>query len=176
MAEQMTGMVDAEDGDTIVVDGVELTAEQLREMKAQAEEEQRQRSERINAMGLSLAKTRSEAIAARKTSGIEDIWLEDDEFYEGIDEANRVESRSNFRTKPPGQASEPRAKSTQSTIFPNITGPFCDAAAARISDMLLPTDDRAWGLKPTPIPEMEGSSKGEPGMMREAQAAYPNQP
>ena len=176
MAEQMTGMVDAEDGDTIVVDGVEMTAEQLREAKAKAEEEQRQRAERINAMGLSLAKTRSEAIAARQASGIEDIWLEDDEFYEGIDEANRGESRSNFRTKPPGQASEPRAKSTQSTIFPNITGPFCDAAAARISDMLLPTDDRAWGLKPTPIPEMEGLSKGEPGMMREAQAAYQNQP
>ena len=147
-----------------------------------AEEQEKVRREammaRLDAMGQALARTRSEAINARQTSGVEDIWLEDEEFYEGIDDANRSETRTNFRTKPPGQAAAKTEKTTLSTVFPNITGPFVDAASARIADMLLPTDDRSWSLKPTPIPEMEGLSNGKPSpqMLREANQLYPNQP
>src|SRR3972149_6355640 len=108
--------------------------------------------DRLNALGQSLAKTRSEAINARQASGVEELWLEDEEFYEGIDNENRGESRNNLRTKPPGQASLHPTKTARSTVFPNITGPFCDAAAARIADMLLSTNDRSWSLGPTPIP------------------------
>lgn len=138
---------------------------------------------RIDALGQSLSRTRSEAINARQSSGIEDIWLEDEEFYQGIDEANRGEQKTLWRQKPPGQAgaSQPdtgSAKKTRSTLFPNITGPYCDAAAARISDMLLPTDDRAWALKETPIPELIDVSEGKypQGMLREAAGMYPGQP
>ena len=109
---------------------------------------------KLDALGESLSKTRSEAIAARTTSGIEAIWLEDEEFYEGIDDANRAtESRTGWSQKPPGKITA-QVGSERSTVFPNIVGPFVDSAAARIADMLLPTDDRSWSLKPTPIPEL----------------------
>ena len=114
----------------------------------------------LDAFGQSLAKTRAEAISARMVSGIEDIWTEDEEFYEGVDELNRSDTRSTWRQKPPGQVAV-KSTATRSTVFPNITAPFVDAAAARIADMLLPTDDRPWELKPTPIPELQALAKGE---------------
>ena len=111
---------------------------------------------RLDQFGASLAKTRSDAINARQQSGIEDEWIEDEEFYQGVDDANRSEAKATWRTKPMGQtSSRPPTGGTRSTVFPNITRPYCDAAAARIADMLLPTDDRSWGIKPTPIPELQ---------------------
>jgi hypothetical protein len=55
-------------------------------------------------LGFSLARTRSYAINARATCGIEDIWDEDVEHYQGIDEANRHEHVNGmWRTQAPGQ-------------------------------------------------------------------------
>jgi len=164
------------------VDGEGAPAELSEEDRVRAEDEEKRRREEmfehLDAFGQSLAQTRAEAIAGRMTSGIEDEWLEDEEFYNGIDDANRGESKSStWRKKPMGQ-SEVKAVTTRSTVFPNITGPYTDAAAARISDMLLPTDDRSWALGPTPIPELMNVSKGKlsPQMVKEAQAMYPGQP
>jgi len=41
-----------------------------------------------------------------------------------------------------------------SELFVNITRSKCDGVEARIIDLLLPTDDRNWDIKPTPIPEV----------------------
>lgn len=161
--------------------GAELSEEEL----AMREHEERQKHDmmlaRLDALGASLARTRSQAINARQSSGIEDIWYEDEEFYQGIDNANRGEMKSAWRTKPPGQTAaseQTTANQTRSTVFPNITGPYVDAASARISDMLLPTDDRNYALKETPIPEAVGASQGKysPDMLREVAAMYPGQP
>lgn len=156
----------------------ELTEDERVEQKEQKQKKLEERLAKLDDFGQSLAKTRSEAIAARRTSGIEDIWLEDEEFYEGCDAENRNEARVNWRTKPPGQSTAASAKTTRSTVFPNITGPFTDAAAARIADMLLPTDDRSWGLNPTPIPDMAGIVKGKwpKEMLAGVASMYPGQP
>lgn len=136
------------------------TAEMVGGEGAPAEVDAEARFERLNALGLALSTKRKEAIEARLASGIEAQWDEDQEFYEGIDDANREESR--FRdTKPAYQGSSKADKGTVSTVFPNITAPYCDAAAARVADMLLPTDDRSWSLGPTPIPELEDMAHGE---------------
>ena len=45
-------------------------------------------------------------------------------------------------------------KADDDTPFINITRPKTNAAEARLSDILLPTDDRNWGITPTPIPEL----------------------
>ena len=116
--------------------------------------------EKLEALGLILSKSRSEAIRGREASGIEQEWTEDEEYFEGIDDANRGESKS-FRSKPPGQISLRDPNSTSSTIFPNITRPYCEAAAARVGDILLPTDDRGWALRPTPVPTLVSISKGK---------------
>lgn len=119
-------------------------------------------SEEMDKIGLVLAASRSEAIAGRQDSGIEDEWLEDEEYYEGIDDANRNEMKA-WRGKPLGQAtpSDEDKNTRGSTIFLNITRPYCDATSARMGDMLLPTDDKSWGIKPTPKPEMIDIKKGE---------------
>jgi hypothetical protein len=119
------------------------------------------RTARLNALGETLAKKRSDAISARQNSGIEQQWREDEEFYAGVDDANRNEFRNSWRTKPPGQYQAQVKGTTRSTVFPNITRPYVDAAAARIADMLLPTDDRSWSIKPTPIPDLVGISEGD---------------
>src|SRR3990167_3113960 len=136
---------------------------------------------RLDALGQSLARTRAEAIKARQSSGIEEIWYEDEEFFAGIDDANRGEVGVGmmWRQKPPGQAGRSSdAATTRSTVFPNITGPYCDAAAARIADMLLPTDDRSWALKPTPVPELVGIAKGKypKPMLAGIAGAHPGDP
>lgn len=119
----------------------------------------------LDALGMRLAKTRSEAIDWRARCGIEDEWREDEEHYEGVDDANRAEHGNRittWRSKPAGQV-EPRQlnASAGSTVFPNITRPYCDAAAARVGDMLLPTADPSWSIKPTPFPELMEIAEGE---------------
>lgn len=103
-----------------------------------------------------LQKLRKEAIDGRASSGIEQIWLEDEEQYEGIDNVNRAE-RALKATSPDGSIrlqQEPEKAQTRSTVFVEITRPYVDAAAARIGDMLLPTDDRNYLIEPTPIPDL----------------------
>jgi hypothetical protein len=114
----------------------------------------------LNAFGQSLSKTRSDAINARQSSGIEDIWREDEEFYEGVDDLNRGDERSFTHYKPPQggtnrTASNGNGTVRRSRVFPNITAPYVDSIAAHISDILIPTDDRPWGLDPTPVPELD---------------------
>lgn len=131
-----------------------------------AQDEQQTRQDmlfKLDAFGQSLARTRSEAIAGRQQTGIENIWYEDEEFYEGIDDANRHEHKHTWRTKPPGQIQTTRQKNdTSSSVFPNITRPYVDMASARVADMLMPTDDRAFAIDPTPIPDLVNMSKGIP--------------
>ncbi len=152
----------------------------------QAEAEQQSNEEgreidfvRLDAFGEAMAKTRSEAIQARQTSGIEQVWAEDEEYYEGIDDANRHEERAVWRDKPPGRADVSRKKSgTDSHVFPNITGPFVEAGAARLGDMLFPSDDSSWRIDPTPIPDLVRASKAEftGEDIREANMAFPGNP
>lgn len=109
----------------------------------------------LDALGLSLASKRREAVAARAASGIEDEWEEDESFYQGYDDANRSEF-VNTASKPlaNGSTSEVKTDVKGSTVFPNITQPYVDAVSARIGDMLLPTDDRNFAVEATPIPDM----------------------
>ncbi len=119
-------------------------------------------SDELDNIGLALSKTRSDAINARKNSGIEDEWLEDEEFYEGIDDANRRELKA-WRGKPLGQQVilDEDQESQGSTVFLNITRAYVDSTAARMGDMMLPTDDRGWAIRPTPRPELSGLAEGK---------------
>lgn len=129
---------------------------------------------KLEAFGVSLAHKREEAISGRYSSGIEQEWMEDEEAYQGIDDANRDTSITKPRS-PNGSSYNPRPKEVRSTVFLNITRPYVDAASAKVADMLLPTDDRNWGIKPTPIPDLELAKQdqtpimtpmGQPAMMQ----------
>lgn len=108
---------------------------------------------------LNLLAKRKEAVGGRAGSGIELEWSEDEEHYQGIDDANRAFHAANqlYRTSKAhmlGKDAAGSASPSRSVVFLNITRSYVDAASARVSDMLLPTDDRAWAIKPTPIPKL----------------------
>ena len=129
------------------------------------QEQELQEPERSSFL-ISLLAKRKEAITARQASGIEEEWQEDDEHYNGIDDANR-QYQATYSS--PGKRwatndSAPRDNGGgRSVVFLNITAPYVDAASARVSDMLLPTDDRAWIIKPTPIPRLSPFDLAEIG-------------
>jgi hypothetical protein len=118
----------------------------------------------LDSIGAKLAKTRSMAIEGRQNTGIEEEWLEDEEYYEGIDDANRNESKA-WRGKPlgasPAYDDDEDDDQQGSTIFLNITRPYCDAVAARIGDMVMSNDDPMFNIKPTPKAELLDLAKGK---------------
>jgi hypothetical protein len=115
---------------------------------------------KLQALAEALVKSRTEAMNGRAASGIEKIWDEDAEHYEGVDELTKSSERSSNQSKPPGQLAG-TAAANQATEFVNITRPYVDAAAAKAGDILIPTDDKGWSIKPTPIPELLEKAKGK---------------
>ena len=93
----------------------------------------------------------------RKRTYIETRWLEDLRQYHG-------------RYDPHVEKDLNDAESC--ALFLNITKPKTHAFNARVMDMVLPTDDKNWGLEPTPVPEMVG--KVAKGAIPEAVAGTTN--
>lgn len=50
-------------------------------------------------------------------------------------------------------------KNSGSRVFLNLTRPKTNAMMARLWDLLFPTDDRNWGIQPTPVPEMSDEAE-----------------
>lgn len=74
-----------------------------------------------------------------KRSHLEQRWLEDlRQFHGNYDE----------------KISRDLIENKKSTLFINATRSKTNAMEARLSDMLFPTDDRNWGISPTPVPEL----------------------
>jgi len=130
---------------------------QTDEERAEAEEATRQAI--LGSLASTIVRKRREFVQGRASLLIEMSWLSDEQFYVGYDEANAHEF-ANYVNKPVaggGSTEEDRVAPVRgSTVFPNITQPYVDAAAARVGDMLLPTDDRNFAVEATPIPDMFG--------------------
>jgi hypothetical protein len=132
----------------------------------QNEDDQPSETLRNQFLNTLLAK-RKEAIAGRAASGIEIEWQEDEEHYQGVDDANRAFQSAGRMSQPKRWATTGRTAMdkgpVRSVVFLNITRPYVDAASARVADMLLPTDDRAWEIKPTPIPRLSAGDIAQMG-------------
>lgn len=124
------------------------------EAAPETEESRAQRLGIIAAFSDIIKAKRKEAIEARRASGIEQIWAEDEEHYDGVDDANRAQSQIKGRTTSDGLTAPKKDTTTRSTVFLKITRPYVDAAAARVSDMLLPTDDRNFAIRQGKVPEL----------------------
>ncbi|MCA0276258.1 MAG: hypothetical protein LCH86_09650 [Proteobacteria bacterium] len=85
---------------------------------------------------------RFEALALRRIGqrqSLEDRWLEDLAQYHGRYDA---ETQKKLRG------------SKKSKLFINLTRSKTDAMSARLMDLLFPTDDKNWGIQPTPVPRL----------------------
>lgn len=67
----------------------------------------------------------------------------------------------------------------KSRLFINQTRAKTNAMEARLSDMLFPTDDRNWGIRPTPVPELtveaEEAAEEAASLRQQAVDAYRQQ-
>lgn len=106
---------------------------------------------RLKALSVSIDKKREDAVNGRIQLGIEDEWQQVEDAYAGMDS---IPQNLKPSTIDGSVQRSPKSTNTRSTVFLNITRPYVDAAAAKVADMLLPTDDKNWGMKPTPVPEI----------------------
>ena len=113
--------------------------------------EQAKRELQKAALHALLVRRRTEAVNARQSSGIEQQWRDDEDQYEGYDELNRPRQLTAMGQS--GQATAGK-KTGRSKVFLNVTAPKTDAAEARVTEMLLPTDDKPWSMEPTPVPDL----------------------
>jgi hypothetical protein len=142
--------------DELPADQAELDAQAA----AQAEAKERQRHELQDMIA---SRLRS-AIDARRTSGIEDIWLEDQNQYDGVD--HETEPANAAPRQWSGKSSQPDGSVNQrSRVYFNITKPKTDSVSARVKELLLPTDDKPWEISPTPVPELQDAADGNDDRM-----------
>ncbi|WP_277810684.1 portal protein [Chromohalobacter canadensis] len=122
----------------------EATVEMTDDVEAEEAEQQRL-EELLTSLGGKLHGLAGEQVAARQQ--LETRWLTDLRQYHG--------------EYTPDELARMREAGT-SSVYVNITRNKTRAAIARLSDMLLPNDDRNWGIKPTPEPQLSVmSNSGE---------------
>jgi len=102
-----------------------------------------EREERVQIFASRIGRLANEAVAKR--SVLETRWLADLRQHEG--------------QYAPTTESALKADPTKSMVFANMTRRSVNAAEARLVDMLFPTDDKNWGIKPTPVPELSVQRK-----------------
>jgi hypothetical protein len=126
------------------------------------EDLQAQRLKRLDMLGATLAKRRDEWVRARRAAKIEQRWMDDINQYLGRDENARKASVMMDSVEAGFPVLSREARPQRSTVFVNITRPKTNAAEARVADMVFPVDDRNFGIKPTPVPELVATRNRPP--------------
>ena len=112
--------------------------------------------ERLQSFGFNLGKQRDEWIRDRYSYGVDKRWLEDEDQYNSKDNVNRAASQMMTSVEQGYPVTTQHAKPHRSTVYIGMTRQKTNAAEARVADILLPTDDRNWGIQPTPEPFLMG--------------------
>lgn len=111
------------------------------------------REERLQSFGATLAGVRDRWIRARAATGWDKRVAADIDRYHSKDAANKMAANMMESVEQGYPVTSHEARPHRSTLFVGITRQKTNAAEARLSDILLPTDDRNWGIQPTPDPE-----------------------
>src|SRR6185437_3698933 len=132
-----------------------------------------------------IAEKRQEAVDARKNSGIEKTWTECEEANIGIDDVNRHEFSGAKWMKPtsmvgPVTTSRLDRDDAKATIFIPLTNRYVNGATSKMCEIILPIDDKAFSLKPSPDPKLVKLSKDlspfiGPNGLQQMRAAQPGE-
>ncbi|CAB4159346.1 hypothetical protein UFOVP713_81, partial [uncultured Caudovirales phage] len=125
------------------------------------EVEREKKEERLQAFGRTLSKQRDEWVRDRYSYGVDKRWIEDEDQYNGKDNINKAASQMMTSVEQGYPVTTQGAKPHRSTVFIGMTRQKTNAAEARVADILLPTDDRNWGITPTPNPYLMNMLKDE---------------
>lgn len=116
--------------------------------KEQFESMQKQEVEKLHGM---FSKMRDDWVQHRATSNVEKRWRRNAQLYWGEKTESTGEFENTLRNGPPARKA---VDGNRSKVVINIVRPKVDQAVARMCEILFPVDDRNWGIKPTPLPEM----------------------
>ncbi|MEQ9131091.1 MAG: hypothetical protein RJQ08_13715 [Salinisphaeraceae bacterium] len=112
----------------------------MAEKETEGEQDQSQQALIRERVGALIGKLEQEALdRVSKRDIIEKRWLKDLQQFHGEYEDGIKQDLS---------------QANKSQLFINQTRPKTNAMERRLSDMLFPTDDRNWGIEPTPVPEL----------------------
>ena len=114
----------------------------------QYEESQRNEITRLHGQ---FSKMRDRWVQYRAQSGVETRWRRASELYFGEDMNDTNQFENTLKNGPPARKV---VDGNRSRVVINIVRPKVDQAIARMCEILLPTDDKNWGIKATPIPEI----------------------
>jgi len=129
------------------------------------EAEQRKLEERLQAFGAGLAAQRDEWVRMRSSYGADKRWRDDLDQYESKDAANRSASQMMESVEQGFPITSNGATPHRSTVFIGMTRQKTNSAEARLADILLPTDDRNWGIEPTPQPTLSSMAMSNAQVM-----------
>ena len=138
---------------------IEAVAVEMEVVDPEAEREKME--ERLQTFGHSMAQQRDEWIRNRYSYGVDKRWLEDEDQYNGKDNVNRAASQMMTSVEQGYPVTTQHSKPHRSTVFIGMTRQKTNAAEARVADILLPTDDRNWGIQPTPEPYLTHMTMNE---------------
>jgi hypothetical protein len=152
-------------------------------------EEHERRQRRLDTLSGIISRLRDDAIRDRKESGIEEVWTACENAYQCIDSANPAADRQNWR-KPTGivgplTRSQGKQRDSKSTAFVRLTARYVDMGAAKISEIVLPIDDKAFSFEPTPVPDLVNKTQdqtpvvgpeGQPLVQQQQAPQLPGQP
>ncbi len=123
------------------------------------EEIQMQMEQKLQLFGSGLQKKFDDQVGLKEE--IEQRWLEDMRHYNGRYDRD-TEAKMNAKDDNPNA----------SRVFVNLTRAKTNIAESKWSDLVLPTDDRNWGLKPTPVPDVvEGLTDESPLQLADGSTA-----
>lgn len=118
----------------------------------QAEQEQR-RVEALNEIGFSLERMKEEAVRWRVDFEMD--WTQDYQQY-------NTSARNLPPTKREGREHQQGEEASYRQTADNITRPKVIITAARLGDMLFPTNEANWALGITPVPDIPDELVGPP--------------
>ena len=116
---------------------------------------QKQEVERLHGM---FTKMRDQWVQHRATSDVEKRWRRATQLYFGEHTQSTGEFENTLRNGPPARKSQ---DGNRSRVVINIVRPKVDQAVARMCEILFPVDDRNWGIKPTPLPDLVDMVKND---------------
>ena len=120
------------------------------DVMTQEQYEQRNQQE-IEKLHGAFTKMRDDWVQHRATGDVEKRWRKNAQLYFGEHNNSTGEFENTLRNGPPARK---MVEGNRSRVVINIVRPKVDQAIARMCEILFPVDDRNWGIKPTPLPEM----------------------
>ena len=131
------------------------------------EQEQGPRSA-VEILAASILEKRNVAVYHRAATGVERRWLEDEAALDGLDSNSAKKPMVEYAT---GETLPREAKrvTNRSQVIVNIIRGKCEQTEGRFADIQFPVDDRNWGLKTTPIPELVNQAKSDKPVVMQGQ-------